>query len=80
MKLSSGVGMGVLVLKVALLAAALRADGPVKKAEAVKQPWQRLLEGEDARKHPPQDIHHRRRQAFPGARQTGSGRAGPRCR
>ncbi|MHB1426036.1 MAG: tetratricopeptide repeat protein [Gemmataceae bacterium] len=50
MKRSSRVSAGVLGLMVALLTAALPAEEPAKKAEAVKPPWQRLLQGADAKK------------------------------
>jgi hypothetical protein len=46
MKQSSRVAAGVMCLMIAVLAAA----EPAKKAVAVKPPWQRLLQGEDAKK------------------------------
>ena len=50
MKRSSGVSAGVVCLAVALLAAALGAEEPGKASPPAKPPWQRLLQGDDARK------------------------------
>ncbi|HTU89995.1 MAG TPA: tetratricopeptide repeat protein [Gemmataceae bacterium] len=50
MKRSSRVAAGAIGMMVALLATALRAQQPTKKADEVKPQWQRLLQGEDAKK------------------------------
>ena len=49
MKRSPKLAAGVMSLAV-LLAAALPAEEPAKKTEALKPPWQRLLQGDDAKK------------------------------
>ncbi len=50
MKRSSRVAASVLGLMAALFAVALRADERAKKTDAAKPPWQRMLQGEDAKK------------------------------
>ncbi|HTU88669.1 MAG TPA: hypothetical protein VMF69_01100 [Gemmataceae bacterium] len=47
---SSRVAAGAMGLMVALLAAVLWAEEPAKKTETVKPPWQRMLQGDDAKK------------------------------
>ncbi len=54
MRRSSRLAMGVMGLLAAMLTM-LRAEEPAKKAETIKPPWQRLLQGEDARKATEQD-------------------------
>jgi hypothetical protein len=57
MKRSCMLAGGVLSLSV-LLAAALRAEEPARKTESLKPPWQRLLQGDDAKKAAAQDTAH----------------------